>query len=66
MTTQEKTAAIKNIITNHEDNVKAKQNAQISSGLDALVIEAMNHAFKQDLVVVFANKPPKTSRSLKR
>jgi hypothetical protein len=54
MTTQEKTNAIEKIVTNHKDNVTAAQAANISEGLNALVIEAMNDAFKADLAVVFA------------
>jgi hypothetical protein len=54
MTTQEKTNAIQKIVTNHEDNIAAAQAAKISPGLNALVIEAMNDAFKGDLTVVFA------------
>lgn len=54
MTTQEKTNAIQKIVMNHKDNVTAAQAANISAGLDALVIESMNDAFKADLAVVFA------------
>jgi NAD(P)H-hydrate repair Nnr-like enzyme with NAD(P)H-hydrate epimerase domain len=54
MTTQEKTDAIQKIVTNHSDNVIAAQAANVSVGLNALVIEAMNDAFKADLTVVFA------------
>jgi hypothetical protein len=54
MTTQEKTDAIQKIVTNHKDNVTAAQAANVSAGLDALVIEAMNDAFTTDLTVVFA------------
>jgi hypothetical protein len=54
MTTQEKTNAIQKIVTNHKDNVTAAQAANISAGLNALVIEAMNDAFEADLAVVFA------------
>ena len=56
MTTQEKTNAIQKIVTNHKDNVTAAQAANISAGLNALVIEAMNNAFIADLAVVFALK----------
>jgi hypothetical protein len=56
MTTQEKTNAILKIVTNHKDNVTAAQAANISAGLNALVIEAMNNAFTADLAVVFALK----------
>jgi len=54
MTTLEKTDAIQKIVTNHKDNVTAAQAANISAGLDALVIEAMNDSLKTDLTVVFA------------
>jgi hypothetical protein len=54
MTTQEKTNAIQQIVTNHKDNVTAAQAANIGAGLNTLVIEAMNDAFKADLAVVFA------------
>ena len=54
MTTLEKTDAIQKIVTNHKDNVTAAQAANISAGLDALVIEAINDALKTDLTVVFA------------
>jgi hypothetical protein len=56
MTTQEKTTAIQKIVTNHQDNIAAVQAANVSPGLSALVIEAMNNAFKGDLEVVFALK----------
>lgn len=58
MTTQEKTTAIKNVVTNHHDNVIAVQNAQVTAGLSALVIEAMNTAFKNDLTIIFASSKP--------
>ena len=54
MTTQEKTDAIQKLVTTHKDNVTAAQAANVSAGLNALVIEAMNDAFKADLAVVFA------------
>jgi hypothetical protein len=54
MTTQEKTDAIQKIVTNHKDNITAAQAANVSAGLNSLVIEAMNDAFKTDLTVVFA------------
>ena len=54
MTTQEKTNAIQKIVTNHKNNIIAVQAANISAGLNALVIEAMNDAFEADLAVVFA------------
>jgi hypothetical protein len=56
MTTQQKTAAIRSILTNHEDNVAAVKAANVSVGLDAIVIEAMNTALKDDLVLIFACK----------
>jgi hypothetical protein len=56
MTTQEKTDAIKKIVSNHQDNMAAVQAANVNPGLNALVIEAMNTAFKDDLEVVFALK----------
>jgi hypothetical protein len=49
MTTQEKTAAIKKIIANHQDNVTAVAAANVQAGLSDLVVEAMNEAFKSDL-----------------
>ena len=54
MTTQQKTTAIQAIVTNHQDNVAAMRAANVGQGLEALVIEAMNNAFKDDLAVVFA------------
>jgi hypothetical protein len=63
MTTQEKTAAIKKIVRNHEDNMAAKQAANISAGLEELVIQAMNDAFKADLEEVFALTPPKPANA---
>jgi hypothetical protein len=54
MTTQQKTAAIQNIIANHQDNVNAANAAQVQPGLNPYVIEAMNSAFKADLEKVFA------------
>jgi hypothetical protein len=57
MTTQQKTAAIQGILTNHQDNVAAVRAANVSAGLDAIVIEAMNTALKDDLAVIFALKP---------
>jgi hypothetical protein len=59
MTTQEKTAAIQQIIANHQDNAAAKNAANVNPGLEGLVIEAMNDAFKDDLATVFSVKPPK-------
>ena len=57
MRTQQKTTAIQNIVANHQDNITAAQAANISAGLNALVIEAMNAAFKADLAVVFTLNP---------
>jgi hypothetical protein len=57
MTTQEKTAAIQKIVTNHQDNRAAADAANVHPGLNDLVIEAMNNAFKADLGTVFALKP---------
>jgi hypothetical protein len=54
MTTQQKTAAIQAIVTNHQDNVAAMRAANVGQSLEDLVIEAMNAAFKDDLAVVFA------------
>ena len=62
MTTKEKTAAIQRILANHQDNVAAKQAANVGPGLDGLVIEAMNEALKEDLDAVFAFKPSKKSK----
>jgi hypothetical protein len=56
MTTQEKTAAIQKIAANQQDNRNAVSAANLQPGLDALVIEAMNEAFKADLAAVFASK----------
>ena len=53
MTTQEKTAAIQKIVTNHQDNRAAVAAASVHPGLNALVVEAMNDAFKADLAKVF-------------
>jgi len=54
MTTQQKITAIQAIITNHHDNVAAMSAANVGQGLEALVFEAMNTAFKDDLAVIFA------------
>ena len=54
MTTQEKTTAIQKIATNQQDNRAAVAAANLQPGLSALVVEAMNEAFKTDLVAVFA------------
>jgi hypothetical protein len=56
MTTQEKTAAIQKIAANQKDNRDAVTAASLQAGLNALVVEAMNEAFKADLVAVFALK----------
>jgi hypothetical protein len=63
MTTQQKTTAIQAIVANHQDNVAAVKAANVPQGLDAIVVEAMNTALKDDLAVVFAFKPvPPTRR----
>ena len=54
MTTQQKITAIQAIVTNHHDNVAAMSAANVGQGLEALVIEAMNTALKDDLAVIFA------------
>ena len=54
MTTQQKVTAIQAIVTNHQDNVAAMRAANVGQGLEPLVIEAMNTAFKDDLAAVFA------------
>src|SRR2546430_15700748 len=54
MTTQRKITAIQAIVTNHHDNVAAMSAANVGQGLEALVIEAMNTALKDDLAVIFA------------
>jgi len=54
MTTQQKITAIQAIITNHHDNLAAMSAANVGQGLEGLVFEAMNTAFKDDLAVVFA------------
>jgi hypothetical protein len=56
MTTQQKSTAIQAIVTNHQDNVAAMRAANVGQSLEALVIEAMNTAFKEDLAAVFAAK----------
>jgi len=56
MTTQEKTAAIKKFVENHQDNLAATQAANIQPGLNHLVIEAMNSALIADLRSVFILK----------
>ena len=55
MTTQQKITAIQGIVTNHQDNVAAMSAANVGQGLEGLVIEAMNTAFKDDLAVIFAS-----------
>jgi hypothetical protein len=57
MTTQQKTAAIQSILTNHEDNLAAVRGANVRAGLDAVVVDAMNTALQDDLVLVFGSKP---------
>ena len=54
MTTQEKIAAINQIVLNHQDNVAAVNASTVTSGLSAVVIEAMNDSLKADLDTVFA------------
>ena len=54
MTTQQKITAIHVIVTNHHDNVAAMSAANVGQGLEALVIEAMNTALKDDLALIFA------------
>ena len=56
MTTQQKTGAIQDILKNHEDNVAAMRAANVGPGLEALVVEAMNTALKDDIAVIFASK----------
>ena len=55
MTVQEKTAAIKKIMVNHQDNQTAIQNADVDPGLQDLVVEALNRSVVEALVKVFAN-----------
>jgi hypothetical protein len=57
MSTEQKTTAIQAVLTNHQDNVAAVKAANVSAGLEAIVIEAMNTALKDDLAVIFAFKP---------
>jgi len=67
MSTQQKTAAIQAIVTNHQDNVAAMRAANVGQGLEPLVIEAMNTAFKDDLAEIFAassNQPKAGYRRL--
>ena len=56
MSTKQKTTAIQAIVANHQDNVAAVQAAKVGAGLEAIVIEAMNTALKDDLTVIFASK----------
>lgn len=62
MTTQEKTAAIQNLVTNYEDNIAAKNAAHLSDAVDELVIGAIANAFKADLEKIFAFTPPKARK----
>jgi hypothetical protein len=62
MTTQQKTGAIQDILKNHEDNVAAMRAAKIGPGLEALVIEAMNSAMKDNLADIFAFKQVTSTR----
>jgi hypothetical protein len=59
MTTQEKVAAIKEIVAYHDDNLAAVKAANLKPGLETVVTDAMNTALKDDLLLVFALKPPK-------
>jgi hypothetical protein len=54
MTTQQKITAIQAIVTNHQDNVAAMRAANVGQGLEALVIEAINTALKDDLAGIFS------------
>jgi hypothetical protein len=54
MTTQQKITAIQAIVANHLDNVAAMRATNVVQGLEALVIEAMNTALKDDFAVIFA------------
>jgi hypothetical protein len=54
MTTQQKITAIQAIVANHQDNVAAMRAANVGQGLEPLVIEAMNTAFKDDLASIFS------------
>ncbi len=54
MTTQEKTAAIKKIIANRNDNRAAVNAIAIDPALTDLVNEAINDAFHDALKSVFA------------
>jgi len=66
MTTQQKITAIQAIVTNHQDNVAAMQAANVGQGLGALVIEAMNTAFKDDLAVIFAANSSRPAQNVRR
>ena len=54
MTTQQKITAIQAIVANHQDNIAAMRAANVGQGLEALAIEAMNTAFKDDLALIFS------------
>ena len=54
MTTQQKVIAIQAMVANHQDNVAAMRAANVGQGLEALVIEAINTAFKDDLALIFS------------
>ena len=62
MTTQQKTGAIQDILKNNEDNAAAMRAAKIGPGLEALVIEAMNSAMKDNLADIFAFKQVTSTR----
>jgi len=67
MTTQQKITAIQAIVANHQDNVAAMRAANVGQGLEALVIEAMNTAFKDDLTVIFAaNSRRRAAQNVRR
>ena len=63
MTIQQKTTAIQAIVTNHQDNVAAMKAANVDQGLEALVIEAMNTALKDDLAAIFSANPSRLTAS---
>jgi hypothetical protein len=65
MTTQQKTTAIQAIITNHQDNVAAMRAANVGQGLEALVIEAINTALKDELAVIFSANSSRLTASKK-
>ena len=56
MTTQQKITAIQAVVANQQDNVAAMRAANVGQGLEALVIEAMNTAFTDDLALIFSAK----------